>query len=131
MCSTPDKPPPGRPSFPSPRQSDPRFAQFLQTACLPPGYFRQALADLQQALGDSASAPVMAALQEALEAGHAQRGHIDDLGLLIQDCCKTLHGLLQLLNQSGGALLQPADLHLILVHLDSQLGLACSEVRRL
>jgi len=38
---------------------------------------------------------------------------------------------LQLLNQQHGDMLALADLHLILVHLDSQLTLACNEAQRL
>jgi|GEM_PF-5266657 len=93
MSSTPDKPPPRRSSFPSPRQSDPYFAQFLQSACLPPSRLLPALKDLQQALGDSPSVSAASAMHNVLESCRTQQTHIDELSLLMQECCKTLRGL--------------------------------------
>jgi hypothetical protein len=124
MSSTPrDTPPPGRPSFSSPRQSDPQFAQFLQHACLPLGPLgplgplHASLSAMQAALGSQPAPAVAQAWQDVLAVCHRLEAQWGELDARLLESRRTLEGLLQLLNAEHASALEPSDQYLILQHL--------------
>lgn len=117
MSSTPRATPPsGRSSFPSPRQSDPQFAQFLQHACLPLGPLHASLAAMQAVLGSQPAPAVELAWQDVLVVCHRLEVQLGEVDVRLLESRRTLEGLLQLLHAEHAAALEPGDLYLILQH---------------
>jgi len=122
MSSTPrHTPSSGRPSFPSPRQSDPQFAQFLQHACLPLGPLHASLATMQTALGSQPAPAIDLAWQDVLKTCHRLEAQLGEVDVRLLESYRTLEGLLQLLSGEHAEALEPSDHYLILQHLHNLL----------
>lgn len=124
MSSTPrHTPPAGRSSLPSPRQSDPQFAQFLQHACLPLGPLHASLSAMQTALGSQPAPAMDLAWQDVLMVCRQLEVQLGEVDARLRESYRMLEGLLQLLNGKHAAALEPCDQHLILQHLHNLLTL--------
>jgi len=131
MSSTPrHTPSSGRPSFPSPQQSDPQFAQFLQHVCLPLGPLHARLSAMQTALGKQPAPDIAQAWQDLLMGCHRLELQLNEVDSQLLESYRMLEGLLQLMNADHAAAIQPCDQYLMLQHLHNLLTRTLAALHR-